>query len=76
MTVFRYDSEMWAVRKTEEHLLNCFQRNYPQILFGTHLSDRISISKLRKKKVLSKSNLCRKMISLYFFSLNFKFPLF
>ena len=49
MTVFRYDSEMWAVRKTEEHLLDCFQRNYPQILFGTHLPDGISISKLRKK---------------------------
>ena len=42
-------SETWTFRKTEEDLLNVFQRNGRQIVLGTHLTDRISINNLGDK---------------------------
>ena len=42
MTVDKYGSEEWALRKADENLLDVFQRNYLRIALGTRLTDRIS----------------------------------
>ena len=49
MTVVKYGSEAWALRKADENLLDIFQRNCLQIVLGTQLTDRISNSRLYKK---------------------------
>ena len=45
-TMVKYGSEEWTLRKTEEDLLDVFQRNCLQILLGTRLTGRISSSGL------------------------------
>ena len=49
MTVVKYGSEAWALRKVDENLLDAFQRNCLRIVLGTRLTDRISNSTLCKK---------------------------
>ena len=46
MTVGKYDSEAWSLRKTKEDLLGVFQRNYIRIVLVTRLTDSISNSRL------------------------------
>ena len=46
MTVVKYGSEVWALRKTEEDLLFVFKRNCLRIVLGTRLANRISNSRL------------------------------
>ena len=48
ITVVKYGSEAWALRKADENLLDVFQRNCLQIVPGTRLTDRISNSRLYK----------------------------
>ena len=49
MTVVKYGSEAWGLRKADENLLNVFQRNCLRIVLGTRLTDRISNSSLYDK---------------------------
>ena len=49
MTVVKYGSEAWALRKADENLLDFFQRNCLRIVLGTRLTDRISNSRLYEK---------------------------
>ena len=42
ITVIKYGSEAWALRKVDENLLDFFQRNTLLIVIGTRLTDRIS----------------------------------
>ena len=49
MTVIKYGSEAWALRKSDENLLDVFQRNCLRIILGTRLTDCISISRLYEK---------------------------
>ena len=49
MTVVKYGSEAWALRKADEDLLDVFLRNCPRIVLGTRLTDRISNSRLYEK---------------------------
>ena len=49
MTVVKYGSEAWALRKADEDLLYVFQRNYLRIVLGIRLTDRISNSRLYEK---------------------------
>ena len=49
MTVVKYGSEAWALRKADENLLHVFQRNCLRIVLGTRLTDRISNSRLYEK---------------------------
>jgi len=39
MTVVKYGSEAWALRKADEYLLDVFQRNCLRIFLGTRMSD-------------------------------------
>ena len=41
MTVVKYDSGAWALRKTEEDFLEIFPRYCPQTVLGSRLTDRI-----------------------------------
>ena len=49
MTVVKYGSEAWALRKADENLLDVFQRNCLRIVLSTRLTDRISNSRLYEK---------------------------
>ena len=49
MTVVKYGSEAWALRKTDENLLDVFQRICLRIILGTRLTERISNSRLYEK---------------------------
>ena len=49
MTVVKYGSEAWALRKADEDLLDVFQRNCLRIVPGTQLTDCISNSWLHEK---------------------------
>ena len=49
MTVVKYDSVSWALQKTDEDLLDVFQRNCQQIVLGTRLPDRIPNSRQCEK---------------------------
>ena len=49
MTVVKYGSEAWALRKADENLLDVFQGNCLRIILGTRLTDRISNSRLYEK---------------------------
>ena len=49
MTVVKYGSEVWLLRKADENLLNVFQKNSLRIFLGTRLTDRISNSRLFEK---------------------------
>ena len=49
MTLVKYGSEAWALRKADENLLDVFQRNCLRIVLGTRLTDRISNSRLYEK---------------------------
>ena len=49
MTVVKYGSEVCALRKTDEGLLDIFQRNCLRIVLVTRLNDRISNSSLYEK---------------------------
>ena len=49
MTVVKFSSEAWALRKVDEDLLDVFQRNCLRIVLGTRLTDRISNSRLYEK---------------------------
>ena len=49
MTVVKYGSEAWVLRKADENLLDVFQRNCLRIVLGTRLTDRISNSRLYEK---------------------------
>ena len=46
MTVVKYGSEAWTLRKADENLLDVFQRNCLRIVLGTRLTDRISNTSL------------------------------
>ena len=49
MTVVKYGSEAWTLRKADGNLLDVFQRNCLRIVLGTRLTDRISNSRLYEK---------------------------
>ena len=49
MTVVKYGSEAWALRKTDEDLLDVFHRNCLRIVLGTQQIDLISNSRLYEK---------------------------
>jgi hypothetical protein len=49
MTVVKYGSEAWALRKEYEDLLDIFQRNCLRIVLGTGLTDPISNNRLCEK---------------------------
>ena len=49
MTMVKYGSVAWALRKTEEDLLDVFQINSLRIALGTQLTNRISNSRLHEK---------------------------
>ena len=49
MTVVKYGSEEWALRKADDNLLDVFQRNCLRIVLGIRLTDRISNSRLYEK---------------------------
>ncbi|XP_065564239.1 uncharacterized protein LOC136029664 [Artemia franciscana] len=51
MTVVRYGCEVWVLRKTDEALLDVFQRNCIRIDLGTWLTNCISNSRLYEKCV-------------------------
>ena len=53
MTVVKYGSEAWALRKADENSPDIFQRNCLRIVLGTRLTDRISNSRLYKNVVQS-----------------------
>ena len=46
MTVVKYGSDAWALQKTDENLLDVFQRNCLWIVLGTWLTGHISNSRL------------------------------
>ena len=50
MTVVKYGSEAWALRKADENLLDVFQRNRLRIVQGTRLNDRTSNSRHYEKR--------------------------
>jgi len=49
MTVVKYGSEAWVLRKKDENSLDIFQRNCLRIVLGTRLTDRITNSRLYEK---------------------------
>ena len=49
MTIVKYGSEAWALRKADENLLDVFQRNYLRFVLGIRLTDRISNNGLYEK---------------------------
>ena len=49
MTVVKYGSEEWMLRKADEDLLDVFKKNCLQIFLDTQLDERISNSRLYKK---------------------------
>ena len=49
MTIVKYGSEAWALRKADEDLLDAFQRKCLRIVLGTWLTDRISNIRLYEK---------------------------
>ena len=49
MTVVKYGTETWTLRKAEEDLLDIFQRNCLRIVLGTRLTDLIFNSRLYEK---------------------------
>ena len=49
MTVVKYSTEAWALRKADENVLDVFQRNCLRIVLGSLLTDRISNSRLYEK---------------------------
>jgi hypothetical protein len=48
-TVVKYGSEVWGLEKSDEDLLDVFQRNCLQIVLGTHVTDHVSNCRLYKK---------------------------
>ena len=46
MTVIKYGSEAWALRKADENSLDIFQRNCLRIVLGTKITDPILNSRL------------------------------
>ena len=49
MTVVKYGSELWALRKADEDFLDVFQTNCLRTVLGTWLTDRISNNRLYEK---------------------------
>ena len=49
MTVVKYGSEAWALRKADEDLLDAFQSNCLRIVLCTRMTDCISNSRLYEK---------------------------
>ncbi|XP_065580646.1 uncharacterized protein LOC136040334 [Artemia franciscana] len=49
MTVVNYGSEPWVLRKTDEDLLDVFQRNCLRIFLDTRLTDYISNNSMYEK---------------------------
>ena len=49
MTVVKYGSEAWGIRKGDEDLLDFFQQKLLRIVRGIWLTDRISNSRLYEK---------------------------
>ena len=49
MTVVKYGSEAWTLRKADENLIDVFQGNCLRIVLGTRLTDRIPNSRLYGK---------------------------
>ena len=49
MTVVKYGSEAWTLRKADEDLLDVFQRDSLRIVLGTWLTDRIPNSRRYEK---------------------------
>ncbi|XP_065564601.1 uncharacterized protein LOC136029945 [Artemia franciscana] len=49
MTLVKYGSETWELRKVDENLLDVLKRNCLRIVVGTRLTDRISNSRLYEK---------------------------
>jgi hypothetical protein len=49
MTVVKYGSEAWPLRKADEDLLEVFHRNCLKIVLGTLLTDRMSNNRLYEK---------------------------
>ena len=49
MTVVKYGSEAWVLRKAGENLLDIFQRNCLRIVLGARMTDRISNCRLYEK---------------------------
>ena len=49
MTVVKYGSEAWALRKANKDLLDVFQRNCLRNVLSTRLTARISKSRLCEK---------------------------
>ncbi|XP_065568986.1 uncharacterized protein LOC136032640 [Artemia franciscana] len=50
MTVVKYGSEAWVFRKSDEDLLDVFQRSCLRIVLSTRLTDRTSNSRLYEKR--------------------------
>ena len=46
LTVVKFGSEAWALRKADEHWLDVCQRNFIRIFLGSRLTDYISNSRL------------------------------
>ena len=67
MIMVKYGSEAWALLKTEEDLLDLFQRNCIRIVLGTRLTDCISNSRLYEKcgSILLSRDIMRKMLSMF-----------
>ena len=51
MTVVKYSSEAWVLRKADENLLDVSQINCLRNVLGTELIDRISNTRLYEKCV-------------------------
>ena len=49
MTVVKYGSEAWALRKADKNLLDVFQKDCTRVVIDTRLTDRISNSRLYEK---------------------------
>ena len=49
MTVVKYGSEAWALRKADKNRLDVFQKDCTQVVIDTRLTDRISNSRLYEK---------------------------
>ena len=49
MTKVKDGSEVWALRKAGEYLLDVFQRNFLRIFLGIWLTDHITDSRLYEK---------------------------
>ena len=49
MTVVKYGSEAWPLRKGDDNLLDVFQRNCLRIVLSTRLTNCVSNSRLHEK---------------------------